>query len=520
MRQIRIFDTTLRDGEQCPGASMNAREKLEVAHQLARLKVDVIEAGFPFSSPGDFESVRQIAREVHGPIICGLARAKEDDINATGEAVRDAARPRIHTFIATSDIHLQHKLRKTRDEVLEMAVAAVKCAKSHVEDVEFSPEDATRSDREFLCRVVEAAIKAGATTINIPDTVGYTTPGEYQEMLRELLTRVPGMDKAILSVHCHDDLGLAVANSLAAVEVGAGQIECTINGIGERAGNTSLEEVVMAIHTRGDRLQAMTGVETKEIYKASRLVSLTTGFPVPPNKAIVGSNAFAHAAGIHQDGMLKHASTYEIMTPETIGLDSNRLVLTSRSGRHAFRVRMETLGYQLSTEDLDRAYTRFLEIADKKKEVFDADLEAMMSDQIHVAPEDYLLEFMTVATSTTNVPGMPGMHTATLRIRRGEESKIEAATGVGAVDAIYNAIKQMIPVEHRLDDYVVSAVTGGTDAFGEVMVKLATEHNVYTGRGSALDILEASAKAYLQAINKLVYYTSHRAEDKRIVARV
>lgn len=514
MRQVRIFDTTLRDGEQCPGASMNAREKLEVAQQLARLRVDVIEAGFPFSSPGDFESVRQIAREVHGPIICGLARARFDDIDATAEAVRDAARPRIHTFIATSDIHLKHKLRKTRDEVLEMAVAAVKRAKSHVEDVEFSPEDATRSDREYLCRVVEAAVKAGATTINIPDTVGYTTPGEYAELLRELLTRVPALDNVTLSVHCHDDLGMAVANSLAAVEVGAGQIECTINGIGERAGNTSLEEVVMAIHTRRDRYQVTTGVETREIYKASRLVSHITGFPVPPNKAIVGSNAFAHAAGIHQDGVLKEQSTYEIMRPETIGLDSNRLVLTSRSGRHAFRVRLRALGYELSDAELDRAYSRFLEIADKKKEVFDADLEAMMSDHHAPAPEEYQLEYMTVMTSLEGVP------TATLRIRRGEESKIDAATGVGTVDAIYNAIKKIIPVEHRLVDYVVSAVTGGTDALGEVMVKLATEHNVFTGRGSALDILEASAKAYLQAINKIVYYTSHRAHDKRIAAQL
>jgi 2-isopropylmalate synthase len=395
-----------------------------------------------------------------------------------------------------------------------MAVAAVRLARSHVEDVEFSPEDATRSDREFLCRVVEAAIQAGATTINIPDTVGYTTPGEFQELLRELRRRVPALDNVVLSVHCHDDLGLAVANSLAAVEVGAGQIECTINGIGERAGNTSLEEIVMALHTRRDRVGATTGVDTREIYKSSRLVSHITGFPVPPNKAIVGSNAFAHAAGIHQDGVLKEKSTYEIMTPETIGLDSNRLVLTSRSGRHAFRVRMQALGYELSDEELDRAYSRFLEIADKKKEVFDADLEAMMSDHLFPAPEEYRLEYMTVMTSLEGVP------TATLRIRRGEESKIDAATGVGTVDAIYNAIQKIVPVEHRLVDYVVSAVTGGTDALGEVMVKLATEHNVFTGRGSALDILEASAKAYLQAINKLVYYTSQRADDKRIVAQV
>jgi 2-isopropylmalate synthase len=513
-RQIRIFDTTLRDGEQCPGASMNAREKLEVAHQLARLRVDVIEAGFPFSSPGDFESVRQIAREVRGPIICGLARAKSDDIDATAEAVRDAERPRIHTVIATSDIHLRHKLRKTREEVLEMAVAAVKRAKSHVEDVEFSPEDASRSDRDYLCRVVEAAIEAGATTINIPDTVGYATPGEFAELLRELLTRVPAMDRVVLSVHCHNDLGLAVANSLAAIEVGAGQVECTINGIGERAGNASLEELVMALHTRKDRYGVTTGVDTHEIYRSSRLVRDVTGFVVQPNKAIVGSNAFAHAAGIHQDGVLKETTTYEIMTPETIGLESNRLVLTSRSGRHAFRVRMESLGYALSDAELNKAYSRFLEVADKKKEVFDADLEALVADQLAEGTEEYKLEYMTVVASLDGVP------TATLRIRKGEESFIEAATGVGTVDAVYNTIDKIIPVPHHLVDYMVNAVTGGTDAIAEVTVKLGTEHNVFTGRGTALDIIEASAKAYLQAINKLVYYTSHRAEDKRIVARV
>jgi 2-isopropylmalate synthase len=514
MRQIRIFDTTLRDGEQCPGASMNAREKLEVAHQLARLRVDVIEAGFPFSSPGDFESVKEIAREVRGPIICGLARAKFDDIDATGEAVIGAERPRIHTFIATSDIHLKHKLRKTREEVLEMAVAAVKRAKSHVEDVEFSPEDASRSDREYLCRVIEAAIGAGATTINIPDTVGYATPGEFAELIREILTRVPAMDRVVLSVHCHDDLGLAVANSLVAVELGAGQVECTINGIGERAGNTALEEVVMAIHTRGDRLGVRTGIETREIHKASRLVSHITGFPVPPNKAIVGSNAFAHAAGIHQDGVLKEVTTYEIMKPETIGLDSNRLVLTSRSGRHAFRVRLEALGYSLSEPDLDKAYSRFLEIADKKKEVFDEDLEAIVSDRLAETPEEYALEYMTVMTSLQGVP------TATLRIRQGEESFIDAATGVGTVDAIYNTIDKIVPVPHHLVDYVVNGVTGGTDAIAEVTVKLGTGQNVFTGRGTALDILEASAKAYLQAINKIVYYNRHRAEGERITAHV
>jgi 2-isopropylmalate synthase len=408
---------------------MNAREKLEVAHQLARLRVDVIEGGFPSSSPCDFESVAQIARDVRGPIICGLARARFDDVDATAEALRHAERPRISTFIATSDIHLRHKLRKTREEALEMAVAAVKRARSHVEDVEFSPEDASRSDRDYLCRVVEAAVNAGATTINITDTVGYATPGDFADLLRELLTRVPAMDRVVLSVHCHNDLGLAVANSLAAVEVGAGQIECTINGIGERAGNTSLEEVVMALHTRRDRYQATTGIETREISRASRLVSHVTGFLVPPNKAIVGSNAFAHAAGIHQDGILKEKSTYEIMTPETIGLDGSRLVLTSRSGRHALRVRMQALGYDLSDADLDRAYARFLEIADQKKEVLDQDLQTLVSVQLLETPEEYHLEHMTVMTR------LEGMPTATIRVRRGAESWIEVGTGVGTVEA-------------------------------------------------------------------------------------
>jgi 2-isopropylmalate synthase len=344
--------------------------------------------------------------------------------------------------------------------------------------------------------------------------VGYATPGEFAELLRELLTRVPAMDRAVLSVHCHNDLGLAVANSLAAIEVGAGQVECTINGIGERAGNASLEELVMALHTRKDRYGVTTGVDTREIYRTSRLVRDVTGFVVQPNKAIVGSNAFAHASGIHQDGVLKETTTYEIMTPETIGLESNRLVLTSRSGRHAFRVRMESLGYALSDAELNKAYSRFLEVADKKKEVFDADLEALVADQLAEGTEEYKLEYMTVVASLDGVP------TATLRIRKGEESFIEAATGVGTVDAVYNTIDKIIPVPHHLVDYMVNAVTGGTDAIAEVTVKLGTEHNVFTGRGTALDIIEASAKAYLQAINKLVYYTSHRAEDKRIVARV
>jgi 2-isopropylmalate synthase len=512
-RNIRIFDTTLRDGEQCPGASMTAGEKLEVAQQLARLKVDVIEAGFPISSPGDFESVRQIAREVRGPIICGLARAVFADIDRAGEAVRDSERPRIHTFIATSDIHLQHKLRKTRDEVLEMAVAAVKRAKSHVEDVEFSPEDASRSDLEYLCRVVEAVIRAGATTINIPDTVGYAVPDQFARIFKTLLEKVPGAENVVFSCHCHDDLGMAVANSLAAVEAGAGQIECTINGIGERAGNTSLEEVVMGLRTRKDYFRADTGVDTQEIFRASRLVSKNTGFMVQPNKAVVGANAFAHAAGIHQDGVLKEQTTYEIMKPEDVGLDSNKLVLSSRSGRHAFKVRMAALGYALDGEDLERAYVRFLEVADKKKVVYDEDLVALMAESEGLHDREYVLEYMTVMSSLDGAP------TATVRLRRGEERLTEVGTGVGSVDAVYRTIDRLVPVEHELIDYIVSGVTGGTDALAEVQVRLGRGEQVFTGRAASLDVIEASAKAYLQAMNKLLYYGERRSQTERLAAQ-
>ncbi len=512
-RTIRIFDTTLRDGEQCPGASMNAAQKLEVAHQLARLKVDVIEAGFPFSSPGDFESVREIAREVRGPVIAGLARARLEDIDRTAEAIHDAEQRRIHTFLATSDIHLKHKLRKTREEVLEMAVDSVRRAREHTDDVEFSPEDASRTDLEYLARVVEAVIAAGATTINLPDTVGYALPDEYAAMFRYLLDRVPGIENVTLSCHCHDDLGLGVANSLAAVGAGATQIECTINGIGERAGNASLEEVVMALRTRHDALQADTGIETREIYRTSRLVRDITGFAVPPNKAIVGANAFAHAAGIHQDGVLKSQITYEIMRPEDVGLESNRLVLSSRSGRHAFKVRMAALGYSLEDADLERAYLRFLEVADKKKEVFDEDLEALMAGAELPTEEEFQLDYLAVSASMEGVP------TATVRLRRGDQHATEAGTGVGSVDAVYRTIDRLIPVEHHLVDYVVSAVTGGTDALAEVTVRLGTERNVFAGGAAALDVIEASARAYLQALNKLAYYGAHRG-PARVAAQV
>lgn len=510
---IRIFDTTLRDGEQCPGASMNAGEKLEVAHELARLRVDVIEAGFPFSSPGDFASVRQIAQDVRGPIIAGLARARIEDIERTAEAVRDAERHRVHVFLATSDIHLKHKLRKTREEVLEMVETSVRRARDLVEDVEFSAEDASRTDIDYLCKVVEIAIRAGATTINLPDTVGYAVPDEYAGMFTSVLNRVPAAETVVLSCHCHDDLGMAVANSLAAVRAGAGQIECTVNGIGERAGNAALEEVVMALRTRREAFGADTNIETREIYRASRLVRDVTSFSVPPNKSVVGANAFAHASGVHQDGVIKSQMTYEIMRPEDVGLDSNRLVLTSRSGRHAFKVRMSALGYDLADEELNRAYQRFLEVADKKKEVFDQDLEALMAGGEPESPDEYQLEYLAVTSSLEGVP------TATVRLRRGDERITEAGTGVGSVDAVYRTIDKIIPVEHRLVDYVVSAVTGGTDALAEVTVRLGTERNVFLGRGTSLDVIEASARAYLQALNKLIYYGAHRGAA-RIVAPV
>jgi 2-isopropylmalate synthase len=435
-----------------------------------------------------------------------------EDIDRAGEAVRDAERPRIHTFIATSDIHLQHKLRKSRDEVVEMAIASVARAKSHVEDVEFSPEDAARSDLDYLCRVIEAVIKAGATTINIPDTVGYAVPEQFANIFTTLLNKVPGAENVIFSCHCHNDLGMAVANSLAAVNAGAGQIECTINGIGERAGNTSLEEVVMALRTRRDFYSCNTGIQTGELIRTSRLVSQVTGFLVQPNKAIVGANAFAHAAGIHQDGMLKEHSTYEIMRPEDVGLDSTKLVLSNRSGRHAFKVRMESLGYTLEGDDLERAYLRFLEVADKKKVVYDEDLVALMVETEGLHDTEYTLEYLTVMT------GMGGVPTATVRLSRGDTQMTEVGTGVGCVDSVYRTIDKLVPAEHELIDYIVSAVTGGTDALAEVTVRLGRGEQVFTGRAASLDVVEASARAYLQALNKLLYYGDRHGAVKRVVA--
>jgi 2-isopropylmalate synthase len=506
-RRIIIFDTTLRDGEQSPGASMNMEEKLEVAKQLARLKVDVIEAGFPISSPGDFESVKLISQKIKGPAIAGLCRAVEKDIDCAWEAVKYAEKPRIHVFLATSDIHLKHKLKKTRDEVLDLSIASVRYAKALTEDVEFSAEDATRTDLDYLCRVVEAVIDAGATTVNLPNTVGFAMPQEYADFIGAVMNRVPNIDKAVISVHSHNDLGVGVACSLACIQAGAGQVECTINGIGERAGNAALEEIVMALDTRNDIFHATTGINKKEIYRTSRLVSDVTGLMIQVNKAIVGSNAFAHESGIHQHGVLQERSTYEIMDAEGLGLGETKLVLGKHSGRHAFEARLKELGYELTGEDLDKAFARFKEVADKKKEIFDEDLEALVADEVSSIPETYHMQYMTVMTSLEGIP------TATIRIGAADGELTGCGMGVGSVDAVYKTIDKLVQIPHTLIDYIVKSVTGGTDALGEVVVKIGDGANVYTGRGASLDIVEASTKAYIQAINKLVYYQSKRRKQ-------
>lgn len=504
-RRIRVFDTTLRDGEQSPGASMNMEEKLEVAKQLARLNVDVIEAGFAASSPGDFEAVKAVAETIKGPAIATLCRARKEDIDAGWAALQNAERPVIHTFIATSDIHVTKKFRKTHEEILQMGVEAVKYAKSLCPEVEFSTEDAARTGIDYLCQFVEAVIAAGATVVNIPDTVGYAIPSQFGQLIATLYERVPNIDKAVISVHCHNDLGLAVANSLAAVQSGAGQVECTINGIGERAGNASLEEIVMALHTRKDLFDAYTEVKTTEICRASRLVSDVTGLPVQVNKAVVGRNAFAHEAGIHQHGVLADRSTYEIMDPEMVGWTGSGLVLGRRSGKHAFQARLQSLGYNLNPTELDKAFARFKETADKKKEIFDEDLEAIVADEVYGIPTKYSLDYMNVMTCLEGIP------TATIRMIVDDQEITDAGIGVGSVDAVYKTIDKMVDAQYTLQDYIVKSVTGGTDALGEVTVKLLDEcGNVYTGRGASLDIVEASAKAYIQAINKLVYYKQKR----------
>ncbi|GAB4259672.1 2-isopropylmalate synthase [Deferrisoma sp.] len=508
MEMVKIFDTTLRDGEQSPGASMNIEEKLRVAQALERLRVDVIEAGFPISSPGDFEAVKLIADKVRGCEIAGLARANRADIDRAWEALKGGENPRIHTFIATSPIHMEHKLRKTPDQVLEQAVEAVKYASRYTSNVEFSAEDAVRSDLEFLCRVVEAVIDAGATTVNIPDTVGYAVPEEFGEMIRQILERVPNAHKAVISVHCHNDLGLAVANSIAAVEAGARQVECTINGIGERAGNASLEEFVMALRTRGDRLPFTTRIDTRYIYPTSRLVSLITGLPVQPNKAIVGANAFAHESGIHQDGVLKEKSTYEIMTPESVGIPTNALVLGKHSGRHAFREKVKALGYDLTEEQMERAFEAFKALADKKKTVYDEDVDALIAEQVLRLPDRYRLLYLNVNSGTVTVP------TATVQMMVDGVVRQEAGFGDGPVDAAFTVIKKLTGRKPRLVNFTINSITGGTDAQAEVSVRIEEDGVLANGQASDTDIVVASAKAFVHALNKLEHrkqktFTAH-----------
>lgn len=509
MRRIYVFDTTLRDGEQSPGVSLNVEEKLEIARQLARLRVDVIEAGFPIASPGDFEAVRAIAREIRGPVIAGLARIKERDIDRAWEALKEAESPRIHVFIATSDIHLKHKLRMTREEVLEAVAWGVARAKKYCSDVEFSPEDAFRSDMDFLCRVLEVAIGAGATVVNVPDTVGYATPGEFGRFIATLRERVAGIEKVRLSVHCHNDLGLALANSLAAIENGAEQVEATVNGIGERAGNTPLEELVMVLYTRKDYYGCYTNIVTEEIYRTSRLVERLTGMPVQYNKAIVGKNAFLHESGIHQDGVLKERSTYEIINPAVIGLVQSNIVLGKHSGRHALKKRLEELGFKLSEAELDKAFHRFKELADRKKEITDRDLEAIVEHEVKQVPEKFALDYLHIFTGNRIVP------TATVGIRINGLLKEEAACGKGPVDAVFKAIDKVTGIPVVLQSYHVGAVTGGKDAVGEVTVKVEYGGKVFIGRGISVDVMEASARAYLNAINKLVYEMELVPPDER-----
>jgi 2-isopropylmalate synthase len=496
--RVLIFDTTLRDGEQCPGASMTFEEKLEVADLLDAMGVDIIEAGFPIASIGDFEAVSEIARRIQNAVVAGLARAIPGDIARAGEAVRHARRGRIHTFVSTSPIHLAHQMRKSEDEVIEIIAATVRQARNLVEDVEWSAMDATRTSADYLCRTVEQAINAGATTINLPDTVGYSTPEEYEAMFRTVRERVPNSDKAVFSVHCHDDLGLAVANSLAGLAGGARQIECTINGLGERAGNAALEEIVMAIRTRGDALPYATGIEAGMLTRASKLVSAVTSFPVQYNKAIVGRNAFAHESGIHQDGMLKNANTYEIMTPESVGVSKTSLVMGKHSGRNAFRTKLQDLGYGIGENALEDAFNRFKALADRKKHVYDEDIEALVDEEIASANDRIHVLSLTV------IAGTMGPQSATITLDVDGEHKTAQASGNGPVDAVINSIKAVVPHEATLDLYQVNAVTEGTDAQAEVSFRLEEDGRSVTGRAADTDTLVASAKAYISALNKLM----------------
>ncbi|NOZ71255.1 MAG: 2-isopropylmalate synthase [Chloroflexi bacterium] len=525
--KVYIFDTTLRDGEQSPGATLNTQEKLDIAWQLARLGVDIIEAGFPAASPGDLEAVQSIAKTVgqemrldkegnpaEPPVICGLARANKKDIDAAWEAVRFAKHPRIHTFLATSSVHMEHKLRMTPDEVVQTVHDMVGYAKSLCDDIEFSPEDAGRSEPRFLYRVLETAIAAGATTINIPDTVGYTTPEEFGRLIRDIRENTPGAKDVIISVHCHNDLGLATANTLAGIQNGARQVEVTMNGIGERAGNTSLEEIVMALYVRQQVYELDTNIVTQEIHRTSDMVSRYTGMVIQPNKAIVGANAFAHEAGIHQDGMLKHKRTYEIMDAHTIGLSHSQLVLGKHSGRHAFRVRLQEMGFRLDDEELNNVFRRFKELADKKKTISDADLEALVGDEVYQPQETWELVNVQVQTGTNVVPTA----VVTLRNLKTGEEITDAGFGTGPVDAMYQGINRIVQAPNRLVEYMVQAITEGMDATGDVTIRIAVPESrgykltaqgrprrrLFSGRGVDTDIVVASAKAYMQALNKLL----------------
>lgn len=497
--RVYIFDTTLRDGEQSPGYTMNTQEKLRVAKQLEALGVDIIEAGFPQASEGDFQAVKLIAESIKDCEVAALARANDDDIDRAWEAIKNAKKPRIHTFISTSDIHLKYQLRKTRDEVIAIAVRSVKRAKKYTPNVEFSAMDATRSDWDFLVKIFEEAIDAGATTINIPDTVGYSVPDEFGKLVRYIKDNVRNISKAIISVHCHNDLGLATANSIAAIKNGARQVECTINGIGERAGNASLEEIAMVLKTRKDIFSAYTNIKTEKIYPTSRLVTTITGVPVQPNKAIVGANAFAHESGIHQDGLLKAKFTYEIMTPESVGIPRSTLVLGKHSGRHAFRERIKELGFNLNEKELNLAFKRFKALADLKKNVYDEDIEMIIMDEIYKVPEKYKLVYLNVTCGNTTVP------TATVKVDIDGVVHQDVATGVGPVDATYKVIKRLAKTQSRLVKYSVNSITRDMDAQGEVFVRLEEKGVSAVGKGVDTDIIVASAKAYLNALNKLEF---------------
>lgn len=501
-RRIYIFDTTLRDGEQSPGCSMNLQEKLQVARQLERLKVDVIEAGFAVSSPGDFQSVKSIAESVKNSTVASLSRALPQDIDKSWEAVKNAVSPRIHVFLATSPIHMQYKLRMSSEEVLERAKKMVAYAKQYCSDIEFSAEDATRSQPEFLYRVFEAVIDAGATVINVPDTVGYTTPDEFYELIKNIRENVSNSDKAKIAVHCHNDLGLAVANTLAAARAGATQLECTINGIGERAGNAALEEIVMAIKTRPQQFDLDVQIDTTQILRTSKLISSITGSPVQPNKAIVGSNAFAHESGIHQHGVLAEKSTYEIMTPESIGLSKNNMVLGKHSGRHAFEDRLVELGYNLTKKELDETFIRFKALADKKKVVQDADLEVLLQHKSVEIPEMYKLDRFVINTGNTITA------TASVRLTKQSDEEMlieEVSTGDGPIDAAFKAVEKAVGANFTLEDYTIRSVTEGLDALGEAYVKIRSGARVYTGKGVSTDVFEASVLSYVNAINKMIY---------------